>query len=113
MQEEVRQRAGEVAKEEDRRAIGSHQSDGFAALFNRRNLDGGIGNLTGYRVENGVMTFDPNAGDRSNIYRFTRARVTSMAASISRTASALPLERASDSADSNAARASGHRLARA
>ncbi len=37
-------------------------------LFNGRNLDGWIGNLTGYKVEDGVMTFDPNAGDRSNLY---------------------------------------------
>ena len=44
------------------------KAEGFVPLFNGRNLDGWIGNLTGYRVEDGVMTFDPNAGDRSNIY---------------------------------------------
>jgi HEAT repeat protein len=44
------------------------KAEGFVPLFNGRNLDGWIGNLTGYKVEDGVMTFDPNAGDRSNIY---------------------------------------------
>ena len=44
------------------------KAEGFVPLFNGRNLDGWIGNLTGYTVEDAVMTFDPNAGDRSNIY---------------------------------------------
>jgi HEAT repeat protein len=44
------------------------KAEGFVALFNGRNLDGWIGNLTGYKIDEGVMTFDPNAGDRSNIY---------------------------------------------
>ncbi len=44
------------------------KADGFVPLFNGRNLDGWVGNLAGYRVEDGVMTFDPNAGDRSNLY---------------------------------------------
>ncbi len=44
------------------------KADGFVPLFNERNLDGWIGNRTGYKVEDGVMTFDPNAGDRSNIF---------------------------------------------
>ncbi len=44
------------------------KAEGFVPLFNGRNLDGWIGNVTGYRIDEGVMTFDPNAGDRSNIY---------------------------------------------
>jgi HEAT repeat protein len=44
------------------------KAEGFVPLFNGRDLDGWIGNLTGYRAEDGVMVFDPNAGDRSNIY---------------------------------------------
>jgi hypothetical protein len=44
------------------------KAEGFVPLFNGRNLDGWIGNLTGYKIDEGVMTFDPNAGDRSNIY---------------------------------------------
>jgi hypothetical protein len=43
-------------------------AQGFVPLFNGKDLDGWIGNRTGYKAENGVMTFDPNAGDRSNIY---------------------------------------------
>ena len=37
-------------------------------LFNGRDLEGWIGNRTGYKVEDGVMVFDPKAGDRSNLY---------------------------------------------
>jgi HEAT repeat protein len=44
------------------------RAEGFVQLFNGRNLDGWIGNLTGYKVEDGVMVYNPNAGDRSNIY---------------------------------------------
>jgi len=44
------------------------KAEGFVPLFNGRNLEGWIGNVTGYRIDEGVMTFDPNAGDRSNIY---------------------------------------------
>jgi HEAT repeat protein len=44
------------------------KAEGFVPLFNGRNLDGWIGNLTGYKVEDGVMVYNPNAGDRSNIY---------------------------------------------
>jgi HEAT repeat protein len=44
------------------------RAEGFVSLFNGRNLDGWVGNKTGYRVEDGVITFDPKAGDRSNLY---------------------------------------------
>lgn len=44
------------------------RAQGFVPLFNGRNLDGWMGNLTGYKVEDGLMVFDPKASDRSNIY---------------------------------------------
>ena len=44
------------------------KAEGFVPLFNGRNLDGWIGNHTGYRVEDGAIVFDPKAADRSNIY---------------------------------------------
>jgi HEAT repeat protein len=44
------------------------KAEGFVQLFNGRNLDGWIGNKTGYKIEDGAMVFDPKAGDRSNIY---------------------------------------------
>jgi HEAT repeat protein len=44
------------------------KADGFVQLFNGQNLDGWIGNKTGYKVEGGAIVFDPKAGDRSNVY---------------------------------------------
>jgi HEAT repeat protein len=44
------------------------RTQGFVPLFNGRDLEGWIGNRTGYKVEDGVMVFDPKAGDRNNIY---------------------------------------------
>ena len=44
------------------------KGEGFVQLFNGQNLDGWIGNKTGYRVEGGAIVFDPKAGDRSNVY---------------------------------------------
>ncbi len=44
------------------------RTQGFVPLFNGRDLEGWIGNRTGYKVEDGVMVFDPKAGDRSNLY---------------------------------------------
>jgi nucleotide-binding universal stress UspA family protein len=43
-------------------------AQGFVPLFNGRDLDGWIGNRTGYKADDGVLVFDPTAGDRSNIY---------------------------------------------
>jgi HEAT repeat protein len=44
------------------------RAQGFVPLFDGRSLDGWIGNLTGYKAENGVLTYDPKAGDHTNIY---------------------------------------------
>ncbi|HSK09795.1 MAG TPA: family 16 glycoside hydrolase, partial [Vicinamibacterales bacterium] len=44
------------------------QSEGFVQLFNGENLDGWIGNKTGYKVENGVIVFDPKVKSRGNLY---------------------------------------------
>ncbi len=44
------------------------QAQGFVPLFNGRDLEGWIGNRTGYKAEGGMLVFDPSAGDRSNIY---------------------------------------------
>jgi hypothetical protein len=44
------------------------RTEGFVALFNGRNLDGWIGNVGGYKVEDGAMVYDPTAGDRTNLY---------------------------------------------
>ena len=55
---------GEVASD----LTGEEQADGFVPLFNGRDLDGWTGNLAGYRVENGAMVYDPDSGDRTNLY---------------------------------------------
>jgi hypothetical protein len=47
---------------------GEERAQGFVPLFNGRDLAGWTGNRTGYTVADGVMVFDPKAGDRSNIY---------------------------------------------
>jgi HEAT repeat protein len=44
------------------------QAQGFVPLFDGRTLEGWTGNLTGYTVEDGMLVYDPKAGDRSNIY---------------------------------------------
>ncbi|MEW5981472.1 MAG: family 16 glycoside hydrolase [Acidobacteriota bacterium] len=44
------------------------RAEGFVALFNGRDLDGWVGNTTGYTVADGAIAFDPKAGDRSNLY---------------------------------------------
>jgi 3-keto-disaccharide hydrolase/HEAT repeats len=44
------------------------RADGFVPLFNGRDLDGWTGNVAGYRVEDGSMVYDPNSGDRTNVY---------------------------------------------
>ncbi len=44
------------------------KAQGFVPLFNGRDLEGWIGNRTGYRAEDGAIVFDPKAADRSNIY---------------------------------------------
>jgi hypothetical protein len=44
------------------------RADGFHSLFNGRDLDGWVGNLTGYSVKDGVIAYDPKAGDHSNLY---------------------------------------------
>jgi HEAT repeat protein len=47
---------------------GEERAEGFVALFNGRNLDGWVGNPTGYTVADGAIEFDPKAGDSSNLY---------------------------------------------
>jgi HEAT repeat protein len=47
---------------------GEEKAQGFVPLFDGRDLEGWIGNRTGYKVEDGAIVFDPKAGDRSNIY---------------------------------------------
>jgi hypothetical protein len=44
------------------------RADDFVSLFNGRDLDGWVGNRTGYTVKDGIITYDPKAGDRSNLY---------------------------------------------
>jgi hypothetical protein len=44
------------------------RADGFVALFNGRNLDGWVGNVGGYKVEDGAMVYDPKSGNRTNLY---------------------------------------------
>ncbi len=46
------------------------RANGFASLFNGRNLDGWIGNKDGYKVEDGMMVYQPGAGNRrQSLYR--------------------------------------------
>jgi hypothetical protein len=44
------------------------KAEGFVQLFNGQNLDGWTGNLVGYKVQDGLMVFDPQAGNSKNIY---------------------------------------------
>ncbi len=44
------------------------RANGFVALFNGRNLDGWIGNKDGYKVEDGIVVYQPTAGNRGNLY---------------------------------------------
>lgn len=43
-------------------------AEGFELLFNGRDLEGWIGNTGGYKVENGALVYDPESGDRTNLY---------------------------------------------
>jgi HEAT repeat protein len=44
------------------------RADGFVSIFNGKNLNGWVGNRDGYKVEDGVMTYQPAAGNRGNLY---------------------------------------------
>jgi HEAT repeat protein len=44
------------------------RAQGFASLFNGRDLDGWIGNKEGYAVEGGVIVYSPASGNRGNLY---------------------------------------------
>ena len=59
------------------------RAEGFVQLFNGRDLDGWIGNLAGYTVEDGVLVYNPNAGDRSNIYAAKEYRTSDSGSSSS------------------------------
>ncbi len=43
-------------------------AEGFAALFNGRDLSGWVGNKTGYRVDNGAVVFQPGPSNSGNLY---------------------------------------------
>jgi HEAT repeat protein len=44
------------------------KAEGFVPLFNGQNLDGWTGNLVGYKVQDGLMVFDPAEKSQGNIY---------------------------------------------
>jgi hypothetical protein len=44
------------------------RANGFVSLFNGKNLNAWVGNREGYRVEDGVMIYQPTAGNRGNLY---------------------------------------------
>ncbi len=44
------------------------KAQGYVSLFNGRDLAGWVGNLDGYKVENGILVYNPNAGNRGNLY---------------------------------------------
>jgi hypothetical protein len=44
------------------------RADGFAALFNGRDLNGWIGNSIGYKAEDGVLVYHPELGNHGNLY---------------------------------------------
>jgi hypothetical protein len=44
------------------------RANGFVSLFNGKNLNGWVGNRDGYKVEDGVMIYQPAAGNRGNLY---------------------------------------------
>jgi HEAT repeat protein len=44
------------------------RAGGFISLFNGKDLNGWVGNLAGYLVADGVMTYQPAQGNRGNLY---------------------------------------------
>lgn len=50
------------------RLTDEERADGFVALFNGRDLNGWVGNTVGYRVDNGIMVYHPESGNRGNLY---------------------------------------------
>jgi hypothetical protein len=44
------------------------RGSGFISLFNGKNLNGWVGNLDGYKVADGVMSYHPESGNRGNLY---------------------------------------------
>jgi hypothetical protein len=52
----------------DPAVVEMEKKDGFVPLFNGRTLDGWVGNLTGYKVEDGAIVFDPAVKSRGNLY---------------------------------------------
>ncbi|HOC17079.1 MAG TPA: DUF1080 domain-containing protein [Vicinamibacterales bacterium] len=58
----------EIGAEASQGITPEEKAEGFVALFDGTNLDQWIGNKTGYKVENGMLVFDPKAPDTKNIY---------------------------------------------
>jgi len=54
--------------ESEYRLTDEERADGFVSLFNGRDLTGWVGNLNGYKVEDGAMSFHPELGARGNLY---------------------------------------------
>jgi hypothetical protein len=54
--------------EADYRLTNEERADGFVALFNGRTLDGWVGNVGGYKIEDGAMVYDPQSGNRTNLF---------------------------------------------
>lgn len=54
--------------ETEYRLTDEERADGFVALFNGRDLTGWVGNLEGYKIEDGVVVSHPESGNRGNLY---------------------------------------------
>ncbi len=55
-------------QETEYRLTEDERAAGFVSLFNGRDLNGWVGNKTGYKVTDGIMVYAPDAGRRGNLY---------------------------------------------